>query len=170
MRHLFRLINSKNRVFFNAIMPQLALVSPLSPSAPILHGCLVTLAAGLADTCSPILLIMICRANVSSCHRTVKFSGRFQLNCRIRDFLGSPLLLLCPTQRYAPFSILVISISPRRQHVKNLTFRPCRQSCLYSGKSGHCFELSEKNSPWVSQVSARLANEASTVLRSRQPI
>lgn len=81
------------------------------------------------------------------------------MNYHIRDFLGSVLLLLYPTQRHALFSIVVTSLSPRRQHVKKITSRSCRQSCLYSDKSSRCFELVEKNFPRISPVSACLANE-----------
>lgn len=69
----------------------------------------------------PNLLIMRCIVNVSCCHRTV---GSCQLNWHIRGFLGSALFLLCPTQRHAPFSIVVTSKSPRRQHLKKLLFTP----------------------------------------------
>lgn len=162
MRHLFRLIHFKNRFFFlNTIIPWLALISPPSGSRPLPPpgGCLVTLVAGLANTCSPTLLTMRCVTNVSCCHRTVKVSRSCQLNYHIRDFLGSVLLLLYPTQRHALFSIVVTSLSPRRQHVKKITSHSCRQSCLYSDKSSRCFELVEKNFPRISPVSACLANE-----------
>lgn len=170
MRHLFRLIHFKNRIFFfNAITPWLALISPPSgsPPNPAPAGCLVTLVACLVDTCSPTLLSMRCVANVSCCHRTVKVSRNCQVNSHIRDFLGSDLFLLYPPEKNALFSIAVTSINPRRQHVKKITSHSCRQCCLYSDKSSHCFELLDKNFPWISPVSACLANEVLAVLGSR---
>lgn len=123
MRYLSRLINLKDG-FFKCNYSMIGSYLSTSPSAPILGGCLVTLVAGMADTSSLTLLAMRCIANVLCCHGTAKFSGGCKLNCHFRDFLGLALLFLCPTQRHAYFSIVVTSISPRRQHVKNLLLTP----------------------------------------------
>lgn len=160
MRHLFRLINFKTCFLMQLFHDWLTSLPPLpGPPLPWLGGCLVTRVAGLADTCSPTLLA---RGRGAMLHVV---TGLWHFLWAANWIVTAEVTLAQPGSSSFPktcrWQYCGHIHNPRRQHVKSHCSSN-RQSCL-------CFELLEVSSPWVSHVSAHLANEAGAAVCSRPP-
>lgn len=149
MRHLFRLINFKTCLFvflmqlFHDWLTSLPLLSCLPSSPPHHPGEGAGYPGGWPGWhLQPDTPRQMTGRYVADCHRTVTFSVSCQLNCHIRDYLGSAHSSSVPSKDM-PLTALWSHPQTPEGSMWKVTTHSSRQSCLG-------FELLEMNPPWVS--------------------